>query len=141
MSISFQDSHEAPNDQLTSHNRNLDLYHRASVLASSALEDHLLFGRSRPEAIKTLTTLRTSMLETGSTLLNQIDSAEQNIAFVKQTAENLPWKLQRRSSHWGKLRDRWRFRGIEEAFVRLEHFEVYVSAVKGLVTSDVSALR
>lgn len=81
------------------------------------------------------------MLETGPTLLNQIDSAEQNIAFVKQAAESLPWESQRRSSYWGKLWDRWRFRGIEEAFVRLEHFEVYVSEIKGIVTSDVFALR
>lgn len=81
------------------------------------------------------------MLETGLALIDQIDSAEQNIAFVKQAAESLPWKLQRRSSYWGKLWDRWRFRGIEEAFVRLEYFEVYVSAVRGMVTSDVLALR
>ena len=132
---------ERTDQELTPRHRNLDLYHRASILASSALEDHLLFGRSRPEAIKTLTTLRSSMLETGSTLLQHTDSAEQNTAFVKQTAENLPWKTEQRRSLWRKWWDRWRYRGIEEAFTRLEHFEVYVSAVKGMVTSDVLALK
>jgi len=81
------------------------------------------------------------MLETASTLLNHIDSADQNIASLKQAAEGLPWKTQRRSSRWGKLLDGWRYRGIEDAFTRLGHFEVYVNAVRGMITSDVLALR
>jgi len=81
------------------------------------------------------------MLETASTLLNHIESADQNIAFVKNLSEGLPWKMHRRSSWWGKLLDGWRYRGIEDAFTRLEHFEVYVNAVRGMVTSDVLALE
>lgn len=133
---------ERTDQELTPRHRNLDLYHRASILASSALEDHLLFGRSKPDALKSLNTLRSSMLETASSLLKHIDSAEQNIAFVRQTAEDLPWKkTEQRRSLWRKWWDRWRYRGIEEAFTKLEHFEVYVSAVKGMVTSDVLALK
>lgn len=81
------------------------------------------------------------MLETASTLLDHIDSADQNIAFVKSLSEGLPWKMHRRSSWLGTLLDGWRYRGIEDAFTRLEHFEVYVNAVRGMVTSDVLALR
>jgi len=41
----------------------------------------------------------------------------------------------------GRLLDGWRYRGIRDAFTRLEHFEVYVNAVRGMITSDVLALR
>jgi len=81
------------------------------------------------------------MLETASTLLNHIDSADQNIAFVKNLSEGLPWKMHRRSSWWGKLLDGWRYRGVRDAFTRLEHFGVYVNAVRGMITSDVLSLR
>ncbi|KAH0293202.1 hypothetical protein M436DRAFT_63252 [Aureobasidium namibiae CBS 147.97] len=121
--------------------KNLDLYHRASILASSALDDHTLFGSTKPDALKSLNTLRVSMLETASALLNHIDSADQNTAFVKNLSEGLPWKMQRRSSRWRKLLNGWRSRGVRNAFTRLEHFEVYVNAVRGMVTSDVLALR
>ena len=81
------------------------------------------------------------MLETASTLLNHTDSADQNINFVKNLSENLPWKMHRRSIWLGRLLDGWRYRGIRDAFTRIEHFEVYVNAVRGMITSDVLALR
>jgi hypothetical protein len=81
------------------------------------------------------------MLETASTLIDHINAAEQNIAFVTKTAEGLPWKTQMRSSWWGRWLDGYRYRGIGEAFMRLEHLTTYVNVVRGMVTSDVLALQ
>jgi hypothetical protein len=81
------------------------------------------------------------MLNTGTQLLDHIDAAEQNIAFVDEVANTLPWKAQRRFDWWGRWVDGWRYRGVDEAFTRLEHLKIYVSVVRGMVTSDVLALK
>ena len=74
-------------------------------------------------------------------MIDDINAAELNIAFVTKTAEELPWKTQKRSSWWGSWVDGYRYRGVGEAFTRLEHLSTYVNVVRGMVTSDVLALR
>jgi hypothetical protein len=81
------------------------------------------------------------MLETGSQLITHINALEENIAFVDKVAESLPWKTQRRSSRWGKWVDGYRYRGLEEAVARLEYLRVYVNVVRGMVTSELLALK
>jgi hypothetical protein len=81
------------------------------------------------------------MMNTGTLLLDHINAAEKNIEFITGVAEGLPWKTQRRSDWWGRWVDGWKYRGVEEAFVRLEHLSIYVNVVRGMVTSDVLALK
>jgi hypothetical protein len=81
------------------------------------------------------------MLETGSTLIDHINAAEQNIGFVAKTAEGLPWQTQKRDSWWGRWVGGYRYRSIVDAFTRLEYLSTYNNAVRGMVTSDVLALQ
>jgi hypothetical protein len=81
------------------------------------------------------------MINTGTLLLDHINAAEKNIAFITGVAEVLPWKAQRRSDWWGRWVDGWKYRGIDEAFTRLEHLSIYVNVVRGMITSDVLALK
>jgi hypothetical protein len=81
------------------------------------------------------------MLDTGSQLVTHINGLEQNIHFVDKVVESLPWKTEKRSDWWGKWVDEYRYRGIEEAVARLEHLRVYGSVVRGMVTSELLALR
>jgi hypothetical protein len=81
------------------------------------------------------------MINTGTQLLDHINAAEQNIAFITRLADTLPWKTQRRVDWWARWVDGWKYRDVEEAFVRLEHLSIYVNVVRGMVTSDVLALK
>jgi hypothetical protein len=81
------------------------------------------------------------MMNTGTLLLDHINAAEQNIAFVTEIADTLPWKTQRRSDWWGRWVDGWKYRDIDEAFAGLEHLSIYINVVRGMVTSDVLALK
>ncbi|KAH0010384.1 hypothetical protein KCU78_g10371, partial [Aureobasidium melanogenum] len=74
--------------------RILRTYHKASILASTALDDYTLAGRSSTST-KDLDSLRSSMLDTGSQLLTHLNAAQENIAFITRAAEDLPWKTQK----------------------------------------------
>jgi hypothetical protein len=37
--------------------------------------------------------------------------------------------------------DGYRYRGIEQAWARLEHLRVYVNVVRGMITSELLALK
>ncbi|KAG9573240.1 hypothetical protein KCU97_g15149, partial [Aureobasidium melanogenum] len=74
--------------------RILQIYHKASILASTALDDYTLVGRSSTST-KDLDSLRSSMLDTGSRLLTHLNAAKENTAFITRAAEDLPWKTQK----------------------------------------------
>jgi hypothetical protein len=80
------------------------------------------------------------MLDTGTQLVTHINGLEQNIAVIDRVAGDLPWKTQR-NDWWGKWVDGYRYRGIEQAWSRLEHLRVYVNVVRGMVTSELLALK
>ncbi|KAH0333716.1 hypothetical protein KCU81_g9740, partial [Aureobasidium melanogenum] len=107
--------------------RLLGIYHKASIFASSALDDYILAGRSSTST-KDLDSLRLTMLDTGSQLLIHLNTAQENISFVVRAVEGLPWKADKQRWWLARWTDRYRYRGIVAAFDGLEHLGVYVIA-------------
>lgn len=81
------------------------------------------------------------MLDTGSQLLNHLNAAQENIDFVTRAAESLPWKIHKDKWWLARWLHQYRYRGIEVAFSGLEHLRIHVNTVRGMVTSDLQALR
>ncbi|KAG9548135.1 hypothetical protein KCU71_g12664, partial [Aureobasidium melanogenum] len=120
--------------------RILRTYHKASTLASTALDDYTLAGRSSTST-KDLESLRSSMLDTGSQLLTHLNAAQENIACITRAAEDLPWKTQKDKWWLARWLNQYRYRSIVAAFSGLEHLKIYVDVVCGMVTSDMQALQ
>lgn len=81
------------------------------------------------------------MLDNGSQLLNHLTAAQENIGFITRAGEGLPWKSQKGKWWLARWLDKYRYRSIIAAFSSLEHLQIYVNTVRGMVTSDMQALQ